>query len=189
MDGSHGSARRKQCARRKSARGASSPPAPAAASRFFRRVQSVHYHPVRALVAPPAERRACCSPPPIWWHRSHLWRFGERRIAEFVWQSRLSSPLFSARCRVLLPSPAAMFLRHTQLFLWKNSLQKARNPGQTSCELLTPVLLVALFALLCVGAPRRVPCCVCRCARRGGGRRGHPLPRRRLPFAGSSTPT
>jgi hypothetical protein len=151
--------------------------------------QSVHYHPVLALVAPPAERRACCSPPPIWWHRSHLWRFGERRIAEFVWQSRLSSPLFSARCRVLLPSPAAMFLRHTQLFLWKNSLQKARNPGQTSCELLTPVLLVALFALLCVGAPRRVPCCVCRCARRGGGRCGHPLPRRRLPFAGSSTPT
>ena len=45
---------------------------------------------------------------------------------------------------------AAMFLRHTQLFLWKNSLQKARNPGQTCCELLTPVILVALFALLCV---------------------------------------
>ena len=43
-----------------------------------------------------------------------------------------------------------MFLRHTQLFLWKNSLQKARNPGQTCCELLTPVILVALFALLCV---------------------------------------
>ena len=67
---------------------------------------------------------------------------------------------------------AAMFLRHTQLFLWKNSLQKARNPGQTCCELLTPVILVALFALLCV----------CRAAvlfaaaPHGRGRRGHPSP-------------
>ena len=50
-----------------------------------------------------------------------------------------------------------MFVRHTQLFLWKNSLQKARNPGQTCCELLTPVVLVALFALLCVTAARRAP--------------------------------
>ena len=61
-----------------------------------------------------------------------------------------------------------MFVRHTQLFLWKNSLQKARNPGQTCCELLTPVVLVALFALLCVTAARRAP----RAARRRAAQRG-----------------
>jgi hypothetical protein len=58
-----------------------------------------------------------------------------------------------------------MFVRHTQLFLWKNSLQKARNPGQTCCELLTPIILVALFALLCVISPA----CLRACLARAGG--------------------
>ncbi len=40
------------------------------------------------------------------------------------------------------------FLRDTKLFLWKNGLQKARNAGITSCECLTPIVLVGLFALL-----------------------------------------
>ena len=62
-----------------------------------------------------------------------------------------------------------MFVRHTQLFLWKNSLQKARNPGQTCCELLTPIILVALFALLCVF---RVPACLLLMRARSGACRG-----------------
>jgi hypothetical protein len=39
-------------------------------------------------------------------------------------------------------------LRQLRLYLWKNGLQKSRNPGQLACEFSTPVVLVSLFALL-----------------------------------------
>lgn len=35
-----------------------------------------------------------------------------------------------------------------RLYLYKNCLQKQRNLGVTCCELLTPIVLVALFAWL-----------------------------------------
>jgi len=38
--------------------------------------------------------------------------------------------------------------RQFQLYLWKNSLQKGRGYGQTCCETLSPVILVAMFAWL-----------------------------------------
>lgn len=38
--------------------------------------------------------------------------------------------------------------RQLRLYLWKNGLQKSRNPGQLLCELCTPIVMVSLFALL-----------------------------------------
>lgn len=40
------------------------------------------------------------------------------------------------------------FGRNLRLYLWKNSLQKKRAPMAACCEICTPVVFVALMALL-----------------------------------------
>lgn len=88
------------------------------------------------------------------------------------------------------------FRRHYCLFIWKNYRQKARAWDSTLCEILTPVMLIVLFAVLYFYTPNNaVPSTTYECAGRfsdSGGSDFSYLPRalnatgRRLAIVGGA---
>ena len=61
------------------------------------------------------------------------------------------------------------FYRSYFLFLWKNYRQKVRGSGDTCCEIMTPITLIALFALLFAFTDKTsVPVTTYECAGRFG---------------------